>query len=242
MKRFLTFIALGLMLTTSLLTPLTSAHSSKVPVDPGTTTPEEVNEYLTNKCNDHLPFRDVDKDDWYQNAVCNLYRINAIDKADYYYPNHYMTRMEFLKLLMESEGIEPRHISGLGFKDMNSSHWAYQYALVALDMEIMVGWDGFIRPNDYITRAEALVTMERLHNQERWGWDQSDIPFWDVDAKNDAWYAWAAILGYEQGLIKGYEDGSFRGENAITRAEGAEVTTISAQIWPNRRYTAQFAN
>ena len=46
-------------------------------------------------------------------------------------------------------------------------------------------------------------------------------PLSDVDST--AWYADAVIWAYNAGVVSGYEDGTFRPQNQITRAEVMEI-------------------
>lgn len=75
--------------------------------------------------------------------------------------------------------------------------------------------DGMFLPNDYITRAELASMIARLIN----GDDISNsykASFADVD---DTWYN--KYIGYleDKDVLSGYEDGTFRPNNSVTRGE-----------------------
>src|SRR5690625_1103338 len=61
--------------------------------------------------------------------------------------------------------------------------------------------------------------------------DQSDIPSWAE--------AGIAYL-VEKGAIKGYPDGSFQPDNAITRAEAAQILSISLGLDVDENAVADF--
>lgn len=69
-------------------------------------------------------------------------------------------------------------------------------------------------PNREITRAEfAAIIMRALGLAE----GEGNIEF--VDIGQDVWYKGAVKTAYEYRLIKGYEDGTFKPQNKITRQE-----------------------
>ncbi len=83
--------------------------------------------------------------------------------------------------------------------------------------------DSTFRANDYITRAEANAMFARLMLN---GMDDNKSygnTFTDVSASE--WYA--KLIGFmkTQKLVEGYEDGSFRPDVAITRAEFATLAS-----------------
>ena len=81
--------------------------------------------------------------------------------------------------------------------------------------------DHTARPDNNITRAEAAALISRITN----GFDAQQTydvsKFADVDA--GAWYAANVGFAAENGIVSGYEDGTFRPENTITREEFATM-------------------
>lgn len=71
--------------------------------------------------------------------------------------------------------------------------------------------NGLFAPEAPLTRAELAAMLSRLTIDS--GGDSSPT---FTDVPSDAWYAEAAGLMQELGLMTGYEDGSFRPENNIT--------------------------
>ena len=83
----------------------------------------------------------------------------------------------------------------------------------------IVGYpDGTVRPDKEITRAEVATIFFRLLTDEARDkyWSQTN-PYPDVAP--DAWYNNAISTLTKMGIINGYEDGTFRPNNPITRAE-----------------------
>jgi uncharacterized repeat protein (TIGR02543 family) len=95
--------------------------------------------------------------------------------------------------------------------------------LSGLHHAYIIGYpDGNIRPNNYVTRAEAATILFRLISDEYRAnvWSQSN-PFADINTEK--WYNNAISTMHNAGLVTGYNDGSFRPDKEITRAEFAAL-------------------
>ena len=82
--------------------------------------------------------------------------------------------------------------------------------------------DGTVRPEGSITRAEVATIFFRLLT------DESRNEFWSqtndyTDVPADAWYNNAVSTLSNAGIIDGYEDGTFKPDGNITRAEFATI-------------------
>lgn len=89
------------------------------------------------------------------------------------------------------------------------------------------GYEGKFNPNGNITRAEISAILARL--TDGFGENASyPVSFADVD--NALWYS--NYIGFEesQNIIIGYQDGTFRPEINITRAEFAMMITRFAKL------------
>lgn len=240
MKRKLTLLGMSLMLLLSTLSPLSFAATNVAaenPVEPVASTFVDQDSARSNKCAKKMPFRDVNQDDWFHDSICTLYKKGAIDSAHYYQPDHVITRMEFMKEALITAGYTPKSIPGMTFKDMDENHWAWAVATTAHQLGFMNGYEGNMRPNDPITRGEALVVVMRMHHKELWGWKASDIYFRDVDPTD--FYAYATILAWRNNIITGYANRVFYGEGAITRGESAEIITKSERVWPHTEFPGE---
>ena len=87
----------------------------------------------------------------------------------------------------------------------------------------IVGYeDGSVQPEGDITRAEVATIFFRLLT------DESRDEFWSqtndyTDVPADAWYNNAVSTLSNAGIIDGYEDGTFKPDGNITRAEFATI-------------------
>lgn len=94
----------------------------------------------------------------------------------------------------------------------DTDHYAY-----------IVGYeDGTIRPNGHITRAEAATVFFRLLTDKARDANLTDrSPYPDVSAGD--WYNKAIATLSRMDILSGYEDGSFRPNATVTRAEFAAM-------------------
>ncbi|MFC4306764.1 GLUG motif-containing protein [Cohnella boryungensis] len=105
------------------------------------------------------------------------------------------------------------------FRDV-VGHWAEANILRALKQGIVSGYsDGSFKPNRIITRAEfAVMLMNALKQTD----ERANLSFSDA-AKIGNWAKNAVAVAAQAGYIKGYQDGTFRPDSAITRAEIAMI-------------------
>ena len=95
--------------------------------------------------------------------------------------------------------------------------------------------DGTVRPNGFITRAEAAAMLSRLLNEENTS-SAAKPAFIDTPSK---WYNNAINAVVARGIMRGYSDGTFKPNAPITRAEFAQmISAIDAKPFG----TAPFAD
>lgn len=101
------------------------------------------------------------------------------------------------------------------FTDVSAEHWAYEAISVLSGRGAVSGYgDGRFCPNNNVTRAEFLTMLLRAFDFVD---GEAEKGFNDVD--ESAWYYKYAMTGKKYGITGGYEDGSFRAENNVTRQE-----------------------
>lgn len=81
--------------------------------------------------------------------------------------------------------------------------------------------NGNFRPDANLTRAEAATIFYNLLVDKSMGSSKTDF----TDVKGNEWYATAVETLASRGILGGYEDGSFRPSNNITRAEFAAIAS-----------------
>ncbi|WP_138753097.1 S-layer homology domain-containing protein [Paenibacillus sinopodophylli] len=112
------------------------------------------------------------------------------------------------------------------FKDVQT-HWAKGQIEKGVELGIVQGYsDGTFRPNGLITRAEFVTMLARALKLEG---SNSEVAFTD-SAQIPAWAAGIVGNVVEAGLIKGYEDQTFRPNQQISRAEIAVIIARAIRL------------
>lgn len=148
-------------------------------------------------------------------------------------PGANITRAEvatiFFRLLTD-ETRESYWSQSSGFTDVASGAW-YNNAVSTLTRAgILDGYeDGSFRPNASITRAEFTKIAVSFFKHVV---GASSNPFNDVP--DSAWYAEFVKAAAELGLIDGYEDGTFRPNAPITRAEACTIVNRTLGRAPDK--------
>jgi subtilisin family serine protease len=112
-----------------------------------------------------------------------------------------------------------------GYRDI-SKHWAKK-EITKLTKEGMIqGYKDYtFRPNQSITRAEVAALLVRKLDLTK---NASQLPFNDLTS--DHWANSSISKAYQAGWIAGYEDGTFRPEAPITRAEMAVIVARAYKL------------
>ncbi|MCD9026426.1 GLUG motif-containing protein [Cohnella silvisoli] len=106
-------------------------------------------------------------------------------------------------------------------------HWAEASIKQAVSNGIVTGYpDKTFKPNRTVTRAEFTVMLMNALKPKGAG---TALTFTD-EAKIGAWAKSAVAQAVQAGCIKGYEDGTFRPEAVITRAEMAMMVAKASGL------------
>ncbi len=109
-------------------------------------------------------YKDLNTTDWYYNSmyylsskgIMNGYSDKTIK------PNNYITRAEFIKMATKIVGFNNIDTS-MNYKDVKYTDWYYDYVKAGASLGLIDGYsDGTFRPNDYITRAEAVKIIDNM--------------------------------------------------------------------------------
>ncbi|HIU10618.1 MAG TPA: S-layer homology domain-containing protein [Candidatus Avidehalobacter gallistercoris] len=162
---------------------------------------------------------DTNVSDWLNTKDHNAYLNGYADGA--FAPGSVMTRAEvaqmFYNLLLDKNVAITAN-----FVDVADNAWYAKPVNTLASLGIIKGvGDNRFDPNRAITRAEFTVIAMGFAELDTGG---KNI-FTDVD--EDDWFYDQVVGSIQYGWINGYEDGSFRPNNTITRAE---VTTITNRL------------
>ncbi|TMV48424.1 hypothetical protein FE783_18085 [Paenibacillus mesophilus] len=133
-------------------------------------------------------------------------------------PERNVTRAEMAAMLSRAFGAKPRQ-AGIAFSDVNASHWAKESIENAAKAGLMLGYpDARFKPDHTITRAEMAAIAARLSGDKPKATGTSS--FTDTEGH---WAKTAIADAKKAGILNGYEDGTFRPEAALTRAEAVAI-------------------
>ncbi|RXZ82094.1 6-bladed beta-propeller [Paenibacillaceae bacterium] len=112
------------------------------------------------------------------------------------------------------------------FKDVQAQ-WA-QSAVNEMGARFIVQGDsgGLFHPDHDITRAEFAAVLVNGLGLKRAGKSLSPYP----DVQPSAWYSDVIQIAYEYSLISGFEDGTFRPEDKLTREQAMKVISNAMKL------------
>lgn len=104
------------------------------------------------------------------------------------------------------------------YTDVAQGEWYTNYVNYLSSVGVITGYeDGTFRPDNNITRREFTAMISRLGQVV----EAQSMSFSDVFA--DDWAIDYIYTAFSNGWVNGYEDGTFRPDNNITRAEAVKI-------------------
>lgn len=156
---------------------------------------------------------------WAQKSIDRMTSLGFVNGNEYneFMPENFITRAELCAIINRITRATKQ--TGTDFSDVDENSWYKKDIDIAVTAGYISGYtDGTMRPENYITRAEAAVLISRVFpnkftEKKEFG-DSVNIGDW---AKNAIFQLVAA------GLLSGYEDTTFRPDEFITRAEAVTI-------------------
>lgn len=135
-------------------------------------------------------------------------------------PNEAVTRAQIAALMARNLGYTGTEQTSIApFPDVNPSHYASGVIRFMKESGLMTGDpSGYFRPNDTITRAEMATVVA---NYKQFSNTTAVAPSF-----NDTKGHWAEAIieaTREAGYVNGYENGQFRPNSSLTRAEAVAI-------------------
>ena len=187
-------------------------------------------------------FSDVSADAWYADYVslCATYGIINGYEDGTFRPEADITRAEFMKLLATIGELVP-------YKAIDTSiHWAAPYWDLMNDNGVLWGLDipcTAAALDTAITRYEMCVMLSNFCSNvfsenfvELQNLQTAIADYSSIESK----YVSSVEQAYGKGILSGYEDGTFRGNDTMTRSQAAAVVVRTA--WPDERIEVSDAN
>ena len=134
---------------------------------------------------------------------------------------------------------------GISFSDVNPGDWFYDNVMDAADNGYISGMgDGTFNPTGATTRAQFASMIANALGYEA----DPDAASMFPDVADDFWGKAAINFCVQNGILTGYEDGSFQPNKAITRQEAAsilrnafELTETTDELFPDDSAIAGWA-
>ncbi len=147
-------------------------------------------------------YSDVEVGDWYNTAVSTMSALGIIKgyPDGTFKPNNFITRAEFAAIAARFDDHEST--GAVTFNDIEG-HWAEEEVCRAAELGWVNGYpDGSFRPNQDITRAEAMALINRVlvRNPETVEDLLEDMPVWKDNMDTTKWYyidVQEASIGHE---------------------------------------------
>lgn len=116
------------------------------------------------------------------------------------------------------------------FTDVSPERADYNAITFLANIDLISGYpDGTFKPDQAVNRAEALKMIMGMDNMNYWQQslgglfsdDNRKMVMNDLDA--EAWYYQYVVEAYNNWLVDGYPDGTFKPENTVNTAEAVKI-------------------
>lgn len=165
-------------------------------------------------------FYDVPTNHWAYKEIKELANANIISGTgnDLFSPNEQITRAQLATFIVRATKL-PVISSINGFKDVPSSHWAAATISAADQAGLFDYIDGaYFKPDEPVTRDEVAVVLAKAFQLTA---SEETKRFADVSTANWAYEEIHALRA--NGIVNGFEDGTYRPQAKMTRAEFAKA-------------------
>lgn len=139
-----------------------------------------------------------------------------------FYAKDNLKRAEFATILVRVLNLNKYSVNNVNEYIDTKNHWAKDSIKLVTASGYMRGYeDNSFKPEKYITREEVANVLSNMKLNEILEDNQNRDEFSDV--KNTRWSYNAIKKVAQLGILKGYEDGSFKPQKAISREEMAVI-------------------
>lgn len=173
-------------------------------------------------------FKDVNPTYWAFEYVSEMAQRGVLNgyPNGYFYPENSVTRAEFAKIMTSAASLSIAKPQYQIFQDVDINEWYAPYVHTACNYLSGYNYpDGtYYLPEANALREDIAVALVKLKGYDTTGADISMLKamFTDYSSISPSAMVYVATA-IENGLISGYDDNTFRGQNTITRAEAATL-------------------
>ncbi|WKA57845.1 S8 family serine peptidase [Planococcus shenhongbingii] len=170
-------------------------------------------------------FPDLVPDIWYTSAIQKIFDQNITNgfSDGTFRPNSSITRGEAVTMIGRALNLNKNNINHK-FTDVPKNSYAAGYINSAVELGYVKGITATnFSPDAPINRGDMAVLIQRIYNLK----STQNTQFSDVPSSKYYYDAVQAV--FENNIVKGYPNGTFRPENPITRAENAQILSNSLE-------------
>lgn len=168
-----------------------------------------------------LPFGDVPAREWYYEGVKYVYENQLMvgSSESIFAPQNTATRAELATVLYSMSG-RPSASGEEPFNDVSDNDWFYPAVRWAYQNDIVGGIapDTFA-PNEPVTRAQMVLMLYRQAGSPKVSGEASFKDQSSIGSEYAEAVSWAA----QENVVGGFEDGTFRPNDSVTRAQMATM-------------------
>ena len=179
-----------------------------------------------------------DGTEWYDADVETMQRTGImIGDGGKFRPDDPLSRAEAATILLRLFGISADENAENPFDDVSQDKWYCSFVCTAMKNGLMLGTGkSRFSPGSNVTREEYCTVLFRVADKTGVGVRTvSDLVFSDVDDISD-WAFDGVKFCFENGIINGFPDGSFRPGEKATRAEIASLNSRFLKLFMRLEY------
>lgn len=150
-----------------------------------------------------------------------------------FYPDNNVTRAEFARIMTSASGLPISTPQTRDFSDVATDAWyaPYIHAAYPYLSGYQIYGGNYYKPDTPALREDIAVALVKLKGYDTLGADESILTTMFTDANSISSEARKYVaVALERGLVSGYEDNTFRGQDSISRAEA------TAMLWRAYQY------
>lgn len=171
-------------------------------------------------------FEDLDDFMWAKESIYFLYdsysKSILIEKSNKFYPDKPIKRADFVADIVRIIGIKDDNLI-CSFEDVQQQDWFYRELAVAEKKGLIKGdGSGFFRPNDNITRQDAIIVLDNILQIMDTGYTptlMNESFMFKDDGEIDKYAKRSIYLLKKLEILNGYNDSTFLPKKSLNRAE-----------------------
>ena len=153
-------------------------------------------------------------------------------------PQNNITRAEACKIIASLINPTGKDMGTTSFADVSADAWYYNAVTTLESLGALSIWSGNFEPSTMITRGEFVEIIHAIADRNYGSMRIANIS----DVKTTDRCFDAVVFAVSNGIVTGYEDGTFKPENNITRAETVTVINRFIGRTPNGTGDSKFSD